>query len=95
MADSRAKDMVVRTRRAREWTGRDGEGANKVFYSNSITGRPLLNGLSVTFLIWTVACLAKDPVYAFHLPPGRADKGKASDCVLFHDFRLMDQKNFD
>jgi len=51
MADSKAKDMVVGAGRVREWTGRDGEGGDKVFYPNSITGRPLLNGLSGAFLI--------------------------------------------
>ena len=74
---------------------RDGEGGNKVFFQDSITGRSLLNGLSGTFLIWTVVCPAQILVRAFHLPPGGGHKGESGDRASFCDLGLMDQKDPD
>ena len=61
-----------------------------MFYPDLITGRPLLNGRSGTFLIRAIVCpgsvrilLRSLWVPAFHYPPGREHKGNATDCILF------------
>lgn len=51
----------------------------------SITGRPLLNGLSDTFLIWTVVCPAKLGFMPFIL----LHKGRTDDCILSCALRFV------
>jgi len=84
MADSRAKDMVVERVSGLEEMERE---SDKVFYSNSITGRPLLNGRSVTFLIWTIVCLSSS-----RLSSASAMKKQRQGFVSWLDL-FVDQKH--
>jgi hypothetical protein len=86
MADSRAKDMVVRAGSARERTGRDGEGADKVRI-RSRDVRYLTDFGHLPYLDDSLSGSAR--VHAFHLPPRRGNKGRAGDCISFRDFRFV------
>jgi len=62
---------------------------------NLITGRPLLNGMLGSFLIWKFVCPAQVGSPAFHRPLGREHKGRANHSISFCGLRFMDQKDLD